>query len=54
VSIFDGQAWEGVDLWIGSRTETVAALHFVPLTYSPTTNKAGDGRVWVPPLPFVC
>lgn len=56
VSVLDGQAWQGIDLWTGSRNETTAGLLFQPLTYTGTpAAAAGDGTRWSPPfVPWTC
>lgn len=54
VTVLDGQPWQIIDLWKGTRNETTAPLHFVPLTYTPTTGTPGDGQVWRPPLSLAC
>lgn len=54
VSIVDGVPYQGIDLWIGQRNETSAGLLLSPLTYTPTTGAAGDGKVWRPPLSLTC
>ncbi|GAA1181419.1 hypothetical protein GCM10009664_54460 [Kitasatospora gansuensis] len=50
VSVVDGQAWQGIDLWTGEANETRAGLHFEPLTYQPPRGTAGDGGLWHPPF----
>lgn len=52
VSVLGGQAYEGVDLWTGSANETVAGLHFEPLTFR--GNTAAPGTVWQPFTPWLC
>jgi hypothetical protein len=56
VSVVDGQAWQGIDLWAGQRNEAGAGLVFEPLTYTgATTGTAGDGQTWTPPFtPWSC
>lgn len=55
VSVIDGQAWQGIDLWTGTPNEAGATLHFEPLTYTPGTGTAGDGQLWRPPFaPWTC
>ncbi|WP_441247052.1 hypothetical protein [Kitasatospora sp. McL0602] len=50
VSVLDGQAWQGIDLWTGQANETKAGLHFEPLSYQPPRGTAGDGGLWHPPF----
>ncbi|NEA60649.1 hypothetical protein G3I60_42430 [Streptomyces sp. SID13666] len=54
VSLMDGQAFQGIDLWTGSRNETAAGAIFVPLTFGTATGTPGDGGVWRPPLTLDC
>jgi len=54
VTVIDGQAWQIIDLWHGTRNEATAATHLVPLHYTPTTGTPGDGTVWRPPLALAC
>ncbi|MFI8962025.1 hypothetical protein ACIGO8_07910 [Streptomyces sp. NPDC053493] len=54
VTVLDGRPWQIIDLWLGTRNETAAATHVVPLAYHPTPGTAGDGRVWRPPLALHC
>jgi hypothetical protein len=54
ISVVGGVAYQGVDLWTGSRNETGAGVLYSPLTYTPTSNTAGDGQVWTPPLSYPC
>jgi hypothetical protein len=54
ISIIDGTAYQGIDLWKGTRNETSAGLLLAPLTYTPTTATPGDGRRWVPPVAYTC
>ncbi|MEV7277522.1 hypothetical protein [Streptomyces sp. NPDC093111] len=54
VTVLDGQPWQIIDLWLGTRNETAAATHLVPLSYTPTPGVAGDGQVWRPPLALAC
>jgi len=55
VSLVDGVPWQGIDLWRGTADETLAGLHFEPLTYGPATGNPGDGGLWRPALaPFTC
>lgn len=54
VSVVDGQAWQGIDLWTGDRNQTGARMMFVPLNSSPASGTPGDGQVWRPPLALAC
>lgn len=46
VSVIDGQAFQVIDLWVGTRNETNAGVHIAPLTYA---NPSGAlGQVWRP------
>jgi hypothetical protein len=51
VSIVDGQPWQGIDLWTGTRNETGAGLRFEPLVYLAPT---GHGRTWQPFQQWTC
>jgi hypothetical protein len=56
VSVLDGQAYQGVDLWTGSRNETSADTLLLPLTYTGAPSQTpGDGQPWTPPFtPWNC
>ncbi|MFI8521014.1 hypothetical protein ACIGEZ_24820 [Streptomyces sp. NPDC085481] len=54
VAVLDGQPWQIIDLWLGTRNEAAAATHLVPLSYRPAPGVAGDGLVWRPPLALHC
>lgn len=54
VSILDGQPYQGIDLWLGTRNEAAADSLFTPLTYTPSAATAGDGRIWQPEVTFPC
>lgn len=54
VSVVDGQAYQGIDLWTGSRNETAAGLLFEPLTFTNPSGSAGDGQPWQPFTPWTC
>lgn len=54
VSVLDGQPWQIIDLWLGTRNETDADTYLVPLAYTPVTGTPGDGQVWWPPLDLHC
>jgi hypothetical protein len=54
VTVIDGQPYQIVDLWLGTRNETNADTLVTPLTHAPTTGTPGDGRVWVPPVSLSC
>lgn len=55
ISVIDGQAWQGIDLWRGTPNEAGAGLHYEPLTYTPGAGTAGDGDLWRPPFtPWTC
>jgi hypothetical protein len=53
VAVVDGQAWQGIDLWTGSRNETTAGVLYTPLTFTNPSNTAGDGQIWQP-FTFTC
>lgn len=53
VTVLDGQPWQIIDLWLGTRNEAAADTHLVPLDYEQrSTGQIGD--VWVPPLSLNC
>lgn len=54
VTVLDGQPWQIIDLWFGTRNETDADTHLVPLDYQPQPGTAGDGQIWRPPLTLDC
>lgn len=54
VTVLDGQPWQVIDLWMGTRNEAQADTLVTPLTHTPTTGTPGDGRVWVPPVSLDC
>lgn len=54
VAVLDGRPWQVIDLWLGTRNETTASTHLVPLRYRPSPGTPGDGRVWRPPLRLAC
>lgn len=54
VSVVDGQAYQGIDLWTGDRNEAAAGNLFVPLNFGAQTGTAGDGGIWRPPLSIAC
>ncbi|MGO4630514.1 hypothetical protein AB4225_06155 [Streptomyces sp. 2RAF24] len=54
VTVLDGQPWQIIDLWLGTRNETNADTHLVPLNYQPRPGLAGDGQLWRPPLTLDC
>lgn len=54
VSVVDGQPWQGIDLWTGSRNETSAGVLYEPLQYLNPSNTAGDGTPWQPFTPWTC
>lgn len=54
VTVLDNQPWQIIDLWLGTRNETAAPTHLVPLHYQPTAGAPGDGQVWRPPLALNC
>lgn len=54
VTVLDGQPWQIIDLWLGTRNETGADTLLVPLTYAPAAGTPGDGNVWRPPLTLTC
>lgn len=51
VSLVNGQAYEGIDLWTGARNETKARWLLEPLDY---TAPPAAGRPWVPFAPWNC
>jgi hypothetical protein len=54
VSVVDGQPWQGIDLWLGTRNETNAGVLYEPLQYLNPSNTAGDGTPWQPFTPWTC
>lgn len=54
VTVLDGQPWQIIDLWLGTRNETNADTHLVPLHYTPQPGVPGDGQIWRPPLTLAC
>lgn len=54
VTVLDGQPYQIVDLWLGTRNETDADTLLSPLTYGIEQGVPGDGAVWVPPVAFPC
>lgn len=54
VTVLDGQPWQIIDLWRGTRNETTANLLISPLRYTPTSGTPGDGQPWIPPLSLSC
>lgn len=52
VTSIDGQPWQVIDLWNGSRTETAAATLITPLAYAPHPGTAGDR--WTPEVTYPC
>ncbi|MER7517793.1 hypothetical protein [Streptomyces sp. NPDC126499] len=54
VTVLDGQPWQIIDLWLGTRNETAADTHLVPLHYTPRPGTPGDGQIWRPPLTLDC
>jgi hypothetical protein len=54
VTVLDGQPWQIIDLWLGTRNEAAADTHLVPLAYTPTPGVPGDGQIWRPPLTLDC
>jgi hypothetical protein len=54
VSVVDGQPYQGIDLWTGSRNETSAGVLYEPLQYLNPSNTAGDGQPWQPFTPWTC
>lgn len=54
VTVLDGQPWQVIDLWLGTRNETHADTLITPLTYTPTTGTPGDGLPWIPPVSLSC
>lgn len=54
VSVLDGQPWQIIDLWLGTRNETNADTYLVPLSYIQSTGVPGDGKVWRPEVAMTC
>jgi hypothetical protein len=54
VSVVDGQPYQGIDLWTGSRNETTAGVLYEPLQYLNPSNTAGDGQPWQPFTAWTC
>lgn len=54
VSLVDGQAWQGIDLWTGTRNEADAGLRYEPLVYLAPDGHAGDGAPWQPFQHWTC
>ena len=56
ISVVDGQAWQGIDLWTGHGNEASAGVLYEPLHYTGApTNVPGDGQPWTPPFtPWTC
>jgi hypothetical protein len=52
VTVLDGQPYQIVDLWLGTRNETAADTVISPLSYAPATGAVGN--VWVPPVGYPC
>jgi hypothetical protein len=52
VSVIDGQPYQVIDLWVGTRNETAASLRIEPLDY--TNPPAAPGRVWTPFAGLTC
>jgi hypothetical protein len=52
--VVDGQPWQGIDLWLGTRNETNANVLYEPLQYLNPSNTAGDGQPWQPFTPWTC
>lgn len=48
VSVVDQQAWQGIDLWTGTRNEAHAGLRYEPLVFLAPGGHAGDGGTWEP------
>ncbi|HET6875562.1 MAG TPA: hypothetical protein VFH70_12320 [Acidimicrobiales bacterium] len=54
VTVLDGQPYQIIDLWRGTRNETTANLLITPLSYTPTSGTPGDGQPWIPPVSLSC
>ncbi|MEU3840183.1 hypothetical protein AB0E88_09145 [Streptomyces sp. NPDC028635] len=54
VTVLDGQPWQIVDLWRGTRNEAQAGTLLAPLSYHPTPGTPGDGKRWIPPVSYSC
>jgi hypothetical protein len=55
VSVVDGVAYEGIDLWMGTRNETAAGLYLAPLVSRSVYGVAGDGGLFRGGLaPWAC
>lgn len=52
VTVIDGQPWQIIDLWLGTRNETAAKTHLVPLDYAPMNQTVGE--VYRPALNLYC
>jgi len=53
VFVVDGQPYEWIDIWTGSRNETSATVQIEALSYTPHTSV--PGRPWAPEVsPFEC
>ncbi|WP_037607158.1 glycoside hydrolase family protein [Streptacidiphilus rugosus] len=52
VSVVDGEAYQGIDLWTGSRNETKAGWLLEPLDYTAQPNTPGPP--WQPFAPWNC
>ena len=51
VVTLDGQAYELIDLWLGTRNEAGAGIHLEPLTYR---GPSPAGRPWAPFVTWTC
>lgn len=51
VTVLDGQPYQHIDLWLGTRNETGAGIHYAPLTYR---GEAPYGRPHQPFAPWSC
>lgn len=52
VDVLDGQPYEQIDLWLGTRGEAAAETLLVPLTFRNPTNT--PGQPWRPFEPWAC
>ena len=55
VTVLDGQPYQWIDLWVGTRNETGAGIHLEPLVANPPYLPPANGRVQPGGiLPFTC
>lgn len=46
VVTIDGQVYQYIDLWLGTRNETSAGIHLAPLETNPPYTQAPNGQLW--------